>query len=239
MNDFKFDLQLFGGGGGGKGGGGGSSTSSSYQMGPEEQQIVKYMLTNATNAQNGITPMLNQFNQGVQSENFKNLLGQSSNMIQSGQGLYSDLVQGKLPTAYTENMADAIKSGVNSTVGSNITSLANRGVLNSSVTNKALNDVEGNVANAMAQNYNQNVSQLGNLAGQQIQAATAGYQPYSTLAQLAQGQANTFINSPVSALRGSGTTKSKQNDGGNPLLSAALGLGTAWAGAQMGIPMFK
>ncbi len=223
MNDFKFDLQLFGGGGGGKGGGGGSSTSSSYQMGPEEQQIVKFMLTNATNAQNGITPMLNQFNEGVQSENFKNLLGQSSNMIQSGQGLYSDLAQGKLPTAYTENMTDAIKSGVNSTVGSNITSLANRGVLNSSVTNKALNDVEGNVANAMAQSYNQNVGQLGSLAGQQIQAATAGYQPYSTLAQLAQGQHNTFINSPVSALRGSGTTKSSQNS--DPGLMGTIGMG--------------
>ena len=75
----------------------------------------------------------------------------------------------------------------------------------------------------MAQNYNQNVSQLGNLAGQQIQAATAGYQPYSTLAQLAQGQANTFINSPVSALRGSGTTKSSQNS--DPGLMGMIGMG--------------
>ena len=112
-------------------------------------------------------------------------------------------------------------------------------MLNSSVTNKALNDVEGNVANAMAQNYNQNVSQLGNLAGQQIQAATAGYQPYSTLAQLAQGQANTFINSPVSALRGSGTSNTKSNDGsGNPLLNAGLGLATGWVGHQMGLKFF-
>ena len=206
MNDFKFNLQLFGGGGGK--GGGGSSSSSSYTPSPQELQIMEYMKDNAANAQTGITSMLNQFNTGVKSDAFNNLLGQSS---------------GKLPTAYTENMADAIKSGVNSTVGSNITSLANRGVLNSSVTNKALNDVEGNVANAMAQNYNQNVSQLGNLAGQQIQAATAGYQPYSTLAQLAQGQANTFINSPVSALRGSGTTKSSQNS--DPGLMGMIGMG--------------
>lgn len=237
MNDFKFDLQLFGGGGG-KGGGGGSSSSSSYEPSEQEKQIMKYMAANATNAQGSITPLLNQFSEGVQNDNFKNLLGQSSNLIQSGQSMYGDLAQGKLPTAYTENMTDAIKTGVNNTVGANINSLANRGVLNSSVTNKALNDVEGNVANAMAQSYNQNVSQLGNLAGQQIQAATAGYQPYSTLAQLAQGQANTFINSPVSALRGSGTTTQKSNDGSNPLVSTALGLGTAWAGAQMGIPMF-
>ena len=236
MNDFKFDLQLFGGGGGGKGGG--SSSSSSYTPSEEEKQIMKYMAANAENAQGGITSMLNQFNTGVNSDNFKNILGQSSNMIQSGQNLYSDLAQGKLPTAYTENMTDAIKTGVNNTVGSNVNSLANRGVLNSSVTNKALNDVEGNVANAMAQSYNQNVSQLGNLAGQQIQNATAGYQPYSTLAQLVQGQENTFINSPVSALRGSGTTTQKSNDGSNPLMSAALGLGTGWVGKQMGLGFF-
>lgn len=238
MNDFKFDLQLFGGGGG-KGGGGGSSSSSSYEPSEQEKQIMKYMAANATNAQGSITPLLNQFSEGVQNDNFKNLLGQSSNLIQSGQSMYGDLAQGKLPSAYTDNMTEAIKTGVNNTVGANIASLANRGVLNSSVTNKALNDVEGNVANAMAQSYNQNISQLGNLAGQQIQAATAGYQPYSTLAQLAQGQDNTFINSPVSALRGSGTSKTKSNDGSNPLVSTALGLGTAWAGAQMGIPMFK
>lgn len=222
MNDFKFDLQLFGGGGG-KGGGGGSSSSSSYTPSAQELQIMSYMKDNAANAQTGITSMLNQFNAGVKSEDFNNLLGQSSGMIQSGQDLYSDLTQGKLPTAYTENMADAIKSGVNSTVGSNITSLANRGVLNSSVTNKALNDVEGNVANAMAQSYNQNIGQLGNLAGQQIQSATAGYQPYNTLAQLAQGQHNTFINSPVSALRGSGATKTSQKD--DPGLMGLLGMG--------------
>ena len=237
MNDFKFNLQLFGGGGGK--GGGGSSSSSSYTPSPQELQIMEYMKDNAANAQTGITSMLNQFNTGVKSDAFNNLLGHSSGMIQSGQNTYSDLLNGKLPTAYTENMADAIKSGVNSTVGSNITSLANRGVLNSSVTNKALNDVEGNVANAMAQNYNQNVSQLGNLAGKQIQAATAGYQPYSTLAQLAQGQANTFINSPVSALRGSGTSNTKSNDGsGSPLLNAGLGLATGWVGKQMGLGFF-
>lgn len=236
---FKFDLQLFGGGGG-KGGGGGSS-SSSYEPSEQEKQIMNYMAQNAEQAQTGIGSLLGQFNTGVQSDTFKNLLNNSLNQIQSGQNLTSQLTQGKLPTAYTDNMTNAIKTGVNNTVGATVNSLGNRGVLNSSVTNKAMNDIEKNVSDTMAQQYSNNIGQLAGLANQQIGTATAGYNPYNTLAQLAQGQANTFINSPVGALRGSGTTNSKSNDGssfGSNLLNAGLGLATGWAGKQMGLGLF-
>lgn len=238
---FKFDLQLFGGGGGGKGGGGGSSSSSSYVPSAQELQIMNYMAQNAGTAQTGITSMLNQLNTGVQSDAFKNLLDSSLNQIQSGQNLTSQLTQGQLPTAYTDNMTNAIKTGVNNTVGAAVNSLGNRGVLNSSVTNKAMNDIEKNVSDTMAQQYNTNINQLAGLANQQISTATAGYNPYSTLAGLVQGQENTFINSPVGALRGSGTTNSKSNDGssfGSNLLNAGLGLATGWAGKQMGLGFF-
>lgn len=232
---FKFDLQLFGGGGG-KGGGG--SSSSSYEPSEQELQIMNYMAQNAEQAQTGIGSLLGQFNTGVQSDTFKNLLNNSLNQVQSGQNLTSQLTQGKLPTAYTDNMTNAIKTGVNNTVGSAINSLGNRGVLNSSVTNKAMNDIAKNVSDTMAQQYSNNIGQLAGLANQQIGTATAGYNPYNTLAQLGQGQANTFINSPVGALRGSGTTNSKSNDGssfGSNLLNAGLGLATGWAGKQMGL----
>ena len=145
---FKFNLQLFGGGGG-KGGGG--SSSSSYEPSEQELQIMNYMAQNAEQAQTGIGSLLGQFNTGVQSDTFKNLLNNSLNQVQSGQNLTSQLTQGKLPTAYTDNMTNAIKTGVNNTVGSAINSLGNRGVLNSSVTNKAMNDIEKNVSDTMAQ----------------------------------------------------------------------------------------
>lgn len=205
---FKFDLQLFGGGGG-KGGGG--SSSSSYTPSAQELQLINYMAKNAEQAQTGMDSLLGQFNTGVQSDTFKNLLSNSLNQIQSGQNLTSQLTQGQLPTAYTDNMTNAIKTGVNNTVGSVINSLGNRGVLNSSVTNKAMNDIEKNVSDTMAQQYSNNIGQLAGLANQQIGTATAGYNPYNTLAGLVQGQENTFINSPVSALRGSGTTNQKTN----------------------------
>ena len=204
---FKFNLQLFGGGGKGSGG----SSSSSYTPSEQELQIMNYMAENAEQAQTGIGSLLGQFNTGVQSDTFKNLLSNSLNQIQSGQNLTSQLTQGQLPTAYTDNMTNAIKTGVNNTVGSAINSLGNRGVLNSSVTNKAMNDIEKNVSDTMAQQYSNNIGQLAGLANQQIGTATAGYNPYNTLAGLVQGQENTFINSPVGALRGSGTTNQKTN----------------------------
>ena len=233
---FKFNLQLFGGGGG-KGGGGGSS-SSSYTPSAQELQLINYMAKNAEQAQTGMDSLLGQFNTGVQSDTFKNLLNNSLNQVKSGQNLTSQLTQGQLPTAYTDNMTNAIKTGVNNTVGSVINSLGNRGVLNSSVTNKAMNDIEKNVSDTMAQQYSNNIGQLAGLANQQIGTATAGYNPYSTLAGLSQGQENTFINSPVGALRGSGTTNSKSNDGsslGGNILNAGLGLATGWVGKQMGL----
>ena len=205
---FKFNLQLFGGGGG-KGGGG--SSSSSYEPSEQELQIMNYMAQNAEQAQTGIGSLLGQFNTGVQSDTFKNLLNNSLNQVQLGQNLTSQLTQGKLPTAYTDNMTNAIKTGVNNTVGAAVNSLGNRGVLNSSVTNKAMNDIEKNVSDTMAQQYSNNIGQLAGLANQQIGTATAGYNPYNTLAGLVQGQENTFINSPVGALRGSGTTNQKTN----------------------------
>ena len=204
---FKFNLQLFGGGGKGSGG----SSSSSYTPSEQELQIMNYMAENAEQAQTGIGSLLGQFNTGVQSDTFKNLLNNSLNQVQSGQNLTSQLTQGQLPTAYTDNMTNAIKTGVNNTVGSAINSLGNRGVLNSSVTNKAMNDIEKNVSDTMAQQYSNNIGQLAGLANQQIGTATAGYNPYNTLAGLVQGQENTFINSPVGALRGSGTTNQKTN----------------------------
>lgn len=226
---FKFDLQLFGGGGGK---GGGSSSSSSYTPSEQELQIMDYMVQNAEQAQTGIGSLLGQFNEGVQSDTFKNLLSNSLNQIQSGQNLTSQLTQGKLPTEYTDNMTNAIKTGVNNTVGATLNSLGNRGVLNSSVTNKAMNDIEKNVSDTMAQQYSNNIGQLAGLANQQIGTATAGYNPYNTIAGLAQGQTDTFINRPVSALHGSGTTNVESNDGssfGSNLLNAGLGLATGWA----------
>ena len=81
------------------------------------------------------------------------------------------LQNGEIPLNFQNAMTNAIKNSTDATVGNLLNNLAQRGVLNSSVTTQALNDIEGNVTNALAQNYLQNIGQLESLAQNKFQDA--------------------------------------------------------------------
>ena len=59
------------------------------------------------------------------------------------------LQNGDLPTNYLNNMSDAIRSAMNNTIGDTMNNLAQRGVLNSSVTDAAVNDIEKNISDTL------------------------------------------------------------------------------------------
>lgn len=98
------------------------------------------------------------------NSNANRALGQAGNT-------YGSLAQGNLPTAYQQNMERSISSALNNTLGKTISGLGNRGVLNSSVTSAALNDIEKNAADSVAQQYQNNINQVANLTGQQADTA--------------------------------------------------------------------
>ena len=79
----------------------------------------------------------------------------------------SGLQEGYLPSQYQRNMEDSIRTALNRTIGDNVNRLGQRGVINSSVTNSALNDIEKNTADAVAQQYINNLNTVGNFAQQQ------------------------------------------------------------------------
>ena len=219
-----FELQLFGGGGGK----GGSESKSSYEMSPQEEKLADYAVDYATQASPMALDMMSKFKQlagnnyGLQNVDYQKLVNGAMSNITNAQNLTNDLSQGQLPTAYLDNMSDAIKMGVNKTVGATVNDLGSRGVLNSSVTNKNLADIDTSTANAMAQSFNQNVSQLGGLAQQQAQmamapitAAAQGQQSALIAPNAALGYGtnieNTAVNQPLAAFRGSGTTTQSQS----------------------------
>ncbi len=74
------------------------------------------------------------------------------------------LATGQLPQAYQSNMNQAVQAGANQAIGQAINDLANRGVLNSSVANRSINQIDQNVANALAQGYNQSMATAGQIA---------------------------------------------------------------------------
>ena len=233
---FDFDLQLFGGGGGK--GGGESSTTSQYQMSPEERRAKELANQVAETFVSGSKAIGNQYSNAVQSQDFINLLNEAGNSIRQGQSGIALAANGELNPIYQQNMADSLRTGVNSTIGSAINSLGNRGVLNSSVTNKALNDVSANVADSMTKAYMSNLGQQAGLSGNLINTANAGYIPYQTLLALGQGGSG-MMNQAANLYTGTGTktqTQTEEGAGFGDMLGAGLmGLGTSWIKGQMGL----
>lgn len=76
----------------------------------------------------------------------------------------SGLLSGQLPSAYSENRQKALQSDLDSTMGSTLSSLADRGIINSSVANQSMNDISKNAANALANSYSSDMAQAAGLA---------------------------------------------------------------------------
>ena len=236
MRMFDFDLQLFGGGGKG---GGSSTTVSKYEPSQQELQLQQYALDNANIANSGIKSMLNNFNSGVQSEDFKNILGNASGQIKEGQATLQGLQQGQLSEAAKENITSNIADMTKKSFGDILNKAGASGVINSSVMERSNNDIAEAAAKAASQGQLDYMNAIGNFANAGIANATAGYKPYSEVQALVGKQNNDYVVSPLSALSGKGTTTSTQEQSGmgfgDFLMSAALGLGTGWVGKQMGL----
>ena len=236
MRMFDFDLQLFGGGGKG---GGSSSSSSTYTPSEQELQLQQYALDNANVANSGIKSMLNNFTSGVQSEDFKNILGNASGQIKEGQATLQGLQQGQLSEAAKENITSNIADMTKKSFGDILNKAGASGVINSSVMERGNNDIAEAAAKAASQGQLDYMNAIGNFANAGIANATAGYKPYSEVQALVGKQNNDYVVSPLSALSGKGTTTSTQEQSGmgfgDFLMSAALGLGTGWVGKQMGL----
>ena len=236
MRMFDFDLQLFGGGGKG---GGSSTTVSKYEPSQQELQLQQYALDNANIANSGIKSMLNNFNSGVQSEDFKNILGNASGQIKEGQATLQGLQQGQLSEATKENITSNIADMTKKSFGDILNKAGASGVINSSVMERGNSDIAEAAAKAASQGQLDYMNAIGNFANAGIANATAGYKPYNEVQALAGKQNNDYVVSPLSALSGKGTTTSTQEQSGmgfgDFLMSAALGLGTGWVGKQMGL----
>jgi hypothetical protein len=220
----------------------GSSTTT-YTASPEERELIAQQLK----YQQAFYPNVIKLN-----ENAGNLLWDSYGTVQADYGAMNDeaqkqianaqqtvgnLQQGILPDNYTQNMTDSVKSGVQNTLGTALNSLGNRGVLNSSVTSSALNDIDKNVANTMAQQYQNNIATQSQLANQQIQNATAGITASAGAQEAAQQPALNLWNASLGLQQSGnsvlgniagkyGTTVTSQQGGGlgNLLGGAATGL---------------
>jgi hypothetical protein len=233
--------------------GGSSTTVQSYK--PTEQEIrlqkaaADYSEAIAPNALwlNGVARGLLQDSLGTIQVDYNQLLNNANQQTAAAQQGVANLTQGILPSAYQQNMENAIRSGVNNTMGSTLSGLGARGILNSSVTNTALNDISKNAADTMAQQYQSNIDKLNGLYGQQASLAGQNITTSAAAQEAAQQPALNLWNASLglnsggtlgalNAMKGTGTTTSttSQSGGGGvlgSLFNAGLGMATGSYGS--------
>lgn len=257
--------------------GGSSTTVQSYQPTAEEkrlwQQQADYTDAVAPNALalndqamellrdslGTVQVDYNTMNQNAQNQisgamgSMAGLAGSNTASAAAANNVLGALGSGNVPVGYQQNMENSIRSALDNTLGKTVNNLSGRGVLNSSVTNEALNDIERNAANSVAEQYQQNLGTAAQMAQQQfentqnansqnsgiysnlINSATA---PITTAATAqdaaitpAQALWNTSLGlngagtSALGVMGGKGTTTSTQtyNTGGGGLFSGLLG----------------
>lgn len=224
-----------------------STTVQSYQPTAEERKLMglsadyaEYVMPNAQKLNDSAANMFFE-SLGDTQVDYTALLEQAQQQTAAAQQGISDLTQGKLPDSYTQNMTDAIASGVENTMGSALDSLASRGVLSSSVTTQAMNDISKNVSDTMAQQYLNNISTLNGLYGQQATLAGQNIANSAAAQEAAQAPAmNAWnmslglggaTNSALAAVGNKGTTTSTQSQSGGSGLFGGILTGLAGNGA--------
>lgn len=226
-----------------KKGGGSNTTVQSYQPTEEERKLMglsadyaEYVMPNAQKLNDSAANMFFE-SLGDTQVDYATLLEQAQQQTQAAQQGIADLTQGKLPSNYVDNMTDAIASGVENTMGSALDSLAGRGVLSSSVTTQAMNDISKNISDTMAQNYLNNISTLNGLYGQQATLAGQNIANSAAAQEAAQSPAmNAWnmslglggaTNSALAAVGNKGTTTSTQSQSGGSGLFGGILTGLA------------
>ena len=227
----------------------GSSTTNVQSYTPTEQEIrlqkqaADYSEAVAPNALwlNNEARKVLQDSLGTIQVDYNNLAQNATQQVNSAQQGVAGLTQGVLPEAYQQNMENSIKSGVQNSVGSMVSDLAGRGVLSSSVANNALAGINSAAANTMAEQYQNNISALNGLYGQQASLAgqnialnaaaqEAAQQPALNLWNASLGLNSGGTLGALNAVSGQGTTTSTQSTSGGGGLFGGLFNGAVSAG---------
>ncbi len=121
---------------------------------------------NSANATNGTLGNLSNaygVNANQANQQLDRLLSKSENSLDKYQDVRDALIRGEIPDPYLQNMQDAITGTMKRTAGEGINNLANRGIINSSVSEGVLNDIEKNATNEVAGRYLENINTINNL----------------------------------------------------------------------------
>jgi hypothetical protein len=148
----------------------------------------------------------------------------------------NSLLNGTLPSSFSTARQQALNDDLTGTVGNTISNLGSRGILNSSVTNSALNDISQNASDTLAKNY---TTDLGTYSGL-LNNATSLPSQLSSLGNSLSSTGSNLFNTLYSGRMGTGSTTTSTDSGNSGTWQAVGTLGTALvcfaAGTQIATP---
>ena len=230
-----------------KGGGDSKTTTSRVIPGQtwNESYLENGLMNYAKSGLNGAGGIMSRALQSIDRQynpDWTRLAGDYNGTMGHVSGGYNDLLAGNLPSQFAEARRKALNDDLQATVGSSVNNLAGRGVINSSVMSKALDDISEDAASQLAKSY---ASDLGTysgllgstasnanqiLAGNQL-AQQASETPTNSLFDYAAALANpasNMYNTMYSGRMGTGSTSTTTSNGSGGIWSTIGTLGTAF-----------
>ena len=111
-------------------------------------------------------------------DNMNNTASQLANeyngALLQNQNAMNAITSGQLPTAYQEARQKALNNDLESTLGSAVSGLASRGIINSSQADSAINNISKNASNTLAAQYAQDLNQAAGLNTQSLNNNLSG-----------------------------------------------------------------
>ena len=102
------------------------------------------------------------------------LANEYSGALLQNQNAMNAITAGQLPTAYQEARQKALNNDLESTLGSAVSGLASRGIINSSQADSAINNISKNASNTLAAQYAQDLNQAAGLNTQALNNNLSG-----------------------------------------------------------------
>jgi len=178
-------------------GGKSKTTVNQRSLSPEEKALYAEQLKYVQS----IAPVVDQLlNKGQQQLNYvynpdwKGLLDTYSGNINNIMAQQQDLINGKLPEAYTNAKQTYYDNMYKNTMGKGMQAMANSGVINSSRFNTSAKDWQNTMANQMSQDYTKDINTIGNLLNQRESWLQNGLQAHNMAANGSAANAGNYFN---------------------------------------------
>lgn len=150
----------------------GTNQNNQNAIGALQKQVSNAGAQNLTDN----TKYANQLAASVDNMNntASQLANEYSGALLQNQNAMNAITAGQLPTAYQEARQKVLNNDLESTLGSAVSGLASRGIINSSQADTAINNISKNASNTLAAQYAQDLNQAAGLNTQALNNNLSG-----------------------------------------------------------------